>query len=89
MSKEVGSALDLLVSEEARPGSTMRPWVCRCLVRPDLCRYEALGLLASEEARPGSTMRPWVCRCLVRPDLCRYEALGLLEIGRASCRERV
>ena len=45
VSKEVGSALDLLVSEEARPGSTMRPWVCRCLVRPDLCRYEALGLL--------------------------------------------
>ena len=68
MSKEVGSALDLLVSEEARPGSTMRPWVCRCLVRPDLCRYEArvcwclrrldlcryeaLGLSVSEEAGP-------------------------------------
>ena len=41
VSKEVGSALDLLVSEEARPGSTMRPWVCQCLRRPDLCRYEA------------------------------------------------
>ena len=52
VSKEVGSALDLLVSEEARPGSTMRPWVCRCLVRPDLCRYEALGLSVSEEAGP-------------------------------------
>ena len=28
----------------------MRPWVCRCLRRPDLCRYDALGLSVSEEA---------------------------------------